>query len=538
MRPNFPSPLPSVGRAKRTGVPPAILSPVSRAKRTLYVVSLTLALLTACTKKEEEKPEPIAPVQVAPVTTDSIRKLVEADAVLFPIDQSPIVPKITAPVAKFNVNRGDHVRAGQVVAILENRDLVAAVAAAKAQTEQADANLRATSGSNVPDQVVKAQTDVNAAKEQLDAAQRVLESRRKLLEQGALARKLVDDQQVAVAQAQAQYQSAQEHLRTLQSVGKGEQIKGAQAQVDVAKAQISSAEAQVAYSEVRSPIAGVVADRPLYPGEVAQPGSPLMTVINISSVVARANVPQTQAMSVKVGQSAVIKLTGESSEIPAKVTVVSPATDPSSTTVQVWVQAANPGERLKPGASVRVTIVTGILKDVTVVPASAILPGEEGGTVVDTIGADSTIHQKKVEIGVREPDKVEILSGVSPGDQVVVVGGMGLDDKAKVRIVKPGEEEEEPADPSRRRGRRNERRSHPSARRRRASEPRTGPRATASPSSSSSLRWWPWASISRSPSRSRSSPRPTSRASWSAWITASRPSIRCWSPSRAPSRRR
>jgi HlyD family secretion protein len=419
-------------------------------KQSLSHFSLTFALLlalVACARKEEEKPEPIAPVQVAPVTTGSIRRLVEADAVLFPIDQSPIVPKITAPVTRFYVNRGDHVRAGEVVAVLENRDLVAAVAAAKAQTEQADANLRATSGANVPVQVVKAQTDLNAAREQLDAARKVLESRRKLLEQGALARKLVDDQQVLVAQAQAQYQSAQEQLRALQNVGKTEQIRGAEAQVDAARAQVSAAEAQVAYSEVRSPIAGVVADRPLYQGEVAQPGTPLMTIMNISSVVARANVPQNQAMQVKVGQSAVIKLTGESTEMPAKVTVVSPATDPASTTVQVWVQAVNPGERLKPGASVRVTIVTGVLKDVTVVPASALLPGEEGGTIVATIGSDSAIDQKKVEVGVREPDKVQILSGVSPGVQVVVVGGMGLDDKAKVRIVKPDEEEEEPAGP-------------------------------------------------------------------------------------------
>jgi multidrug efflux pump subunit AcrA (membrane-fusion protein) len=419
---------------------------VSARERLRPAFSLTLALLlalAACTKKEEEKPEPIAPVQVAPVTTGSIRKLVEADAVLFPINQSPIVPKITAPVVRFNVNRGDHVRVGQLVAVLENRDLVAAVAAAKAQTEQADANLRATSGANVPNQVVKAQTDVNAARAQLDAAQRVLESRRRLLEQGALARKQVDDQQVLVAQAQAQYQSAQEQLRTLQTVGKEAQIRGAQAQVDAARAQVGAAEAQVSYSEVRSPIAGVVAERPLYQGEVAQPGTPLMTIMNISSVVARANVPQNQAMELRVGQSAVIKLTGQSTEMPAKVTVVSPATDPASTTVQVWVQAINPGERLKPGISVRVTIVTGVLKGVTIVPASALLPGEEGGTVVAVVGADNIIHLKKVEVGVREPDAVQILSGVSRGEQVVVVGGMGLDDNAKVRIVKPGEEEEE-----------------------------------------------------------------------------------------------
>lgn len=426
-----------------------LFSPSRRASRLTSDAARILGLaalvcLAACSKKEEEKPEPIAPVQVAPVGTADIQKLVDADAVLYPVNQADIIPKITAPIAKFNVNRGDHVRANQVVATLENRDLVAAANAAKAQTEQADANLRATSGANVPDQVMKAQTDVNAAKEQLDAAQKVFESRKNLLAQGALARKLVDDQQVAVAQAQAQYESAQEHLRALQSVGKEEQVKGAQAQVDAAKAQYQSAEAQVSYSEVKSPISGVVADRPLYAGGVAQPGTPLLTIMDISSVVARANVPQNQAMSVKVGQAASIKLSDGSLEIPAKVAVVSPATDPSSTTVQVWVQAANPGERLKPGASVHVTIVTAVLKGVTVVPTSAILPGEEGGTVVDTIGADNTIHQKKVEVGVREPDKVQILSGVSPGDQIVVVGGLGLDDNAKVKIVKPGEEEAAP----------------------------------------------------------------------------------------------
>ena len=64
------------------------------------------------------------------------------------------------------------------------------------------------------------------------------------------------------------------------------------------------------------------------------------------------------------------------------MTVVSPATDPNSTTVQVWVQAENPGEQLKPGTSVHVAIVTEIIKAATVVPIAAILPGEEGGTAV------------------------------------------------------------------------------------------------------------------------------------------------------------
>jgi multidrug efflux pump subunit AcrA (membrane-fusion protein) len=373
----------------------------------------------------------------------NIRRIVDADAALYPVNFSNVMPKIQAPVQRFLVNRGDHVKEGQLLAVLENRDLVAAEAAAKGGLQQAQANLNSIQNAAVPESVVKAQTDVQSFQEQFDAAKKVLESRQQLLKEGALPRKNVDDAQVAFAQAKAQLETAKEHLRTLQTVGKQAQIEAAKAAVTTAEGQWRSAQAQLAYSEVRALISGVVSDRPVYPGDMAQPGTPLLSIADISRVVARANVPQAQAAQVKVGQPATIKITETAQEVPGKVTVVSPATDPASTTVQVWVQADNPGERLKPGATVHVTVVTDVLKDVAIVPATAILPGEEGGTAVLSLGADNTVHIKKVEVGVREPDKVQVLSGVSPGDQVVTVGGLGLDDNAKVRVVQPGEKEEE-----------------------------------------------------------------------------------------------
>jgi len=79
------------------------------------------------------------------------------------------------------------------------------------------------------------------------------------------------------------------------------------------------------------------------------------------------------------------------------------------------------------------------VKDAVVVPPAALLPNAEGETTVMVVGADSVAHEHKVEVGVREPDKVQILSGVKPGEQVITVGGVGLEDKAKVSIQKPGE---------------------------------------------------------------------------------------------------
>jgi multidrug efflux pump subunit AcrA (membrane-fusion protein) len=394
-----------------------------------------LLLTSACTKKEEKEAEAPAPVQVTAVTQDTIRHVVAGDGVLFPLDQRPLMPKIQAPVQKFYANRGDHVKEGQLLAVLENRDLKAAAAANKGQVDQAEANFRTTTRATIPESVVKANTDVESAKQQLDAAAKALESRKALLAQGAIARKQVDDQQVVYAQAKAQLDSAQEHLRILTTAGRQEQIATAQAQVASAQAQFQSAEAQISYSEIHSPINGVVADRPVYAGDMASPGSPLFLIMDISRVVARINIPQAQADLVRVGQEAEITVTGSEQSVTGKVTVVSPATDVNSTTVQVWVQVANPGERLKPGASVHGKIIAEAFKAATVVPAAAILPGEEGGTAVLVVSSDSVAHKRPVQLGVREGDKVQVLNGARPGESVVVVGGLGIDDKAKVRIV-------------------------------------------------------------------------------------------------------
>ena len=219
------------------------------------------------------------------------------------------------------------------------------------------------------------------------------------------------------------------------SVGKEEQIKTATSQVDAARSHLQSSQAQVSYSQIVSPISGVIADRPLYAGEMATPGAPLVTVMDISKIIARANVPQNQSASVKVGQPATITQIDTNQSVDGKVTVVSPATDPNSTTIQVWVQADNPGEQLKPGTSVHVAIMTEVIKATPVVPIAAILPGEEGGTACLVITADNIAHRRPVKLGVREGDKVQILNGVRPGEEVVIVGGIGLDDKAKVKII-------------------------------------------------------------------------------------------------------
>jgi len=401
----------------------------------LLAVPAACLVVTGCSKKEAAEVEAPAPVQVTGVTQEPIRRIVAGDGALFAQDQSGVMPNISKPVVKFYVNRGDHVKQGQLLATLESRDLTAALANAKAQVSQATLNVHSVELATVPESLVKAQADVDSASEQLDAAKRLLDSQQKLFEQGALAGRRVEEARVAYASAKAQRENAAEHLRALNSVGKGDQVATARAQLEAANAQLASAEAQLSYTKILSPRSGVVSDRPLYEGEMAVAGTPMLTVMDISRVVARINIPQNQGGSVKLGQPAEVTPADGGDPLPGKVTVVSPATDANSTTLQIWVQADNPGERLKPGASVHAKIITELVKNATTVPSAAILPGEEGGSAVLVIDSDSVAHRHAVKLGIREGDKVQILNGARPGDEVVVVGGLGVDDKAKVKIV-------------------------------------------------------------------------------------------------------
>ena len=399
------------------------------------VLGLTL---TGC-KKTEKPEEVVAPVRVSPAIKGSIRLIVNADAVLYPRDQANIVPKISAPVRRFLVNRGDHVTQGQLLAELENRDLAAAAQESRGQYEQAQSNYRLTTTAGVPEQMTKAQADVDATRQTMDAAKKLLDNRQQLFKDGALARKLVDEAQVGYAQAKAQYDTAQQHLQALQNVGGKEQINTAAAQVAAAKGHYDSAEAQVSYSQVRSPISGVVTDRPVYPGEMAAAGAPLLTVMDMSKVVARVNMAQDQAKNVKVGNEATLTPADGGELVTGKVTIVSPASDPNTTTVQVWVQADNPGERMHAGQAVHVSIVAATLEGATLIPAAAVLPNAEGETIVLIVDDKNIAHEKVIQIGLREPEMVQIVAGVEIGQRVVTQGGLGLEDKAKVRVMKPGE---------------------------------------------------------------------------------------------------
>jgi HlyD family secretion protein len=399
----------------------------------LVLAPLAIAVLMTSACSHDKPMEPTVSVQVVPVKKATIEQTVKSEAILFPLAQSAIVPKISAPVKAFYVKRGDKVRAGQVLAKLESRDLAAAAQDNKGAYDQAEAAYAIATASTLPEEIQKAQGDTKAAKEALEAEQKLYDSRQDLYKQGALPRKDLDQAGVALTQARNLYQLAQRHLDALMAVAKQQELKAAAGQLQSAKGKYLGAEAQLSYSEIRSPINGVVTDRPLYAGEMAAAGTPLVTVMDTSSVIARAHIPQDQAALLKVGDKASITVPGEEDPIDGKVTVVSPALDPNSTTVEVWVQAKNPKGRLRSGTSVQISMLSRTIPNSVMIPAAAVLTNPDGGSYVMLAGSDNRAHQKTVKTGVRQGDEVQILDGVAEGDRVVASGAYGLPDNTKIR---------------------------------------------------------------------------------------------------------
>jgi len=359
---------------------------------------------------------------------------VAADAVLAPQAQAAIAPRISAPVKTELVQRGATVHKGQLLLTLEDRDLRGAALDSRGGLSQAQAAFTAATLATIPEDVQKAQLDVDQAKANLDVANRTSEERKRLLGEGAIAGRDVDTAIAAAVQAQAAYDSAAKHLANVEKTTHQTSIDSAQGQLTSAQGKLENAEAQVSYTELRSPIDGVVTDRPLFPGETAAAGAPAITVMDTSVLIAKVHISQVAAQQLKIGGAAGLRIPGVDDPQAATVALISPALDPGSTTVEVWLKLPNPGGRFKVGTPVHATISGVTIQKAVQLPAAAILPADDGSTTVLVVGADGAAHKRAVQVGMRTAERVQIVNGVTPSDMVVTEGGYGLDDGTKVTI--------------------------------------------------------------------------------------------------------
>jgi HlyD family secretion protein len=268
-----------------------------------------------------------------------------------------------------------------------------------------------------------------------------------LFAQGAIPGRDLDTAKAQLVQSQAAFDIAKQHLDSVQGVSNKAALEAAQGNLESAKGKYMGAQAELSYTEIRSPIDGVVTDRPLFAGETAAAGMPVITVMDTSALLAKLHIGQMQAQQLTVGAAATLTVPGVADAVPAKVALISPALDPGSTTVEVWLRVENRKGLLKAGTPVHASITGRTIANALTVPAEAVQTAQDGTSkYVMTIAADSTAHKRPVTLGIQNAADAQVLSGVGAADTVITTGAYGLDENTKVKIGAAGADAGKDAD--------------------------------------------------------------------------------------------
>jgi HlyD family secretion protein len=411
-----------------------MITPFHRKLRLVCALAVLASPLPGCKTADKVEASEVA-VQAEKAEIKPLTEFVSGDSVLAPQAQAAIVPKISAPVKAFLVQRGARVKKGQLLATLENADLDAAVRDSRGAMKQAEAVFVTTTKAGVVEDLQKAKLDLAQAKANLEVAQNVFDARASLLKEGAIPQRDVETARAGLVQAKAAYDIADQHLNSLNSVSQAAAINNVEGARESAQGKYEAAQAALSYSEIRAPIDGVVTDRPLFAGEMASAGQAIVTVMDVSTLIAKLHLAPEQAVALKVGDEATIIIPGEDTPAKGSVTLISPALDNGSTTLEVWVAVPNKNARYKVGLSVHVSVATKTIQSALCVPNQAIITNKAGDPAVMVIGTDGTANQKTVKTGISDGQDTQILSGLAAGDRVVTKGAYGMDDGTKVKIA-------------------------------------------------------------------------------------------------------
>jgi HlyD family secretion protein len=407
--------------------------------KTLSLI-LGCLLLAGCGSNDETEPKTVVNVKVARAELADVQLFVRAPATLFPREQANIAARLTAPIRELRVRKGDAVAKGQVLALLENHDLLAQKQEAAAAVADAQATLQKMSSGTLPSDVERARGQVATTEAALNQAQQICERRQQLFKEGAIPSRELLVSQTELAQAKTNHEVARRALELLLNQSRDKDIRIAESRLEQAQARLALVEAQLSFTEIRSPFPGIITEQFVYPGDMAKPDSPLFTVMDLSVMIARAQVPETEATAVRAGQQcAFTSLDHSDASNPGRISVVDRAVDQARRTVEVWCEIPAPPRWLRAGAFGDATIYTGKAPRSIVVPQSAVqfVEGTHHGSVL-VVDDRRIAHLRDVETGEVFDGKVQIKSGVQAGETVVTEGGYGLTDGTEVRMEGQG----------------------------------------------------------------------------------------------------
>jgi len=386
----------------------------------------------------EAETVPVVSVRVTKVTRETISAPVSAVGTIFPREQAAVGAKISAQIKQMGLLKNKLVKAGEVIAVLESRDLVAQRNEAIATLNQERANERSVTTGTIPQTNAQDQKALRDAQAKVATARATYERRRVLYEKGGISKKDLETSQFDLTTAENELRLTEQTIALrAKSLNPNDRALAA-ARVQAAQQRVATLDAQLSYATIRAPITGIVTDQFQYEGEFAAAGGKLFNIADVSQVIVKAPFADTVAAQLKVGDPATVLPTDAPGEpLTGQVSLVSRSSDPLNRSVEVWVTLANGAGRLRANGAAQVTASTLTKTNAIVVPTSAVTldasNGNEGTVMV--VDATSVAHEVKVVIGIRTADKMEISEGLQGDETVVIEGNYALADGTKVEVT-------------------------------------------------------------------------------------------------------
>lgn len=380
----------------------------------------------------QEQEQALPRIEVIEVGRSSGQSELQLPGNIQAVTEAPILARADGYILHRMVDIGDRVQAGQTVAEIDAPELDEQLRQAKASAQQTQAAVQQAQAA-----LEQALANFEQGKSNLELARVTAQRWRALAEQGIVSRQDND-------QYQAQYQSQTAGVQALEKA-----IAAQRGNVAAAKANVAVAEANVArlddmqkYRVVKAPFDGVITLRNVDVGALVNAGNTLLfRIAQTGTLRTYINVPQTNASSVRVGQAARLSV----SNLPGRsfmgtVARTANSLDPASRTMLVEIQVPNPSGALLPGMYVQVDLSNTRTNPPLLVPGDALIVRADG-TQVAVVGPDDTVHLQKVQLGRDYGDRLEVLSGLQPGDRIIANPGDSAREGVKINPVAVAEKE-------------------------------------------------------------------------------------------------
>jgi HlyD family secretion protein len=393
----------------------------------------------------EKEPTPTVSVKVAKAEKGEIAAQVSAVGTIWPREKADVSAKISAQIKQMALLKNKVVRAGEVIAVLESRDLQAQRAEAVAALREARANENSLITGTIPKTNAEDQKALLDARAKVNNARATYERRRLLFEKGGISQKDLEASQLDLTTAEDELRLDEQTVALRTRSLNPNDLALASARTAQAQQRVATLDAQLSYATIRSPITGIVTDQFQYEGEFASAGGKLVTIADTSTVIVKAPFPDTVAALLKTGDVVSVLPTDSSAEeMKGQINLLSRSSDPTNRTVEVWVTLGNGDGKLRANGAAQVKVLANSKDDAIVVPAAAVtLEASDAaeGTVM-VVDDQNVAHETKVTIGIRTPEKIEIVEGLKGGETVVIEGNYALPDGTKVEIATEEEKKE------------------------------------------------------------------------------------------------